>query len=372
MNLWAIFLTGLTTGGLTCLAMQGGLLASVIANQKGDELNTLETDKEAKKEVKRQAYIRTMQGQSQLKIDQLDWMPVTMFLVAKLISHTIVGFFLGALGSIITLSLEVRLFFQVFTALFMFATAMNLLEIHPIFRYVVIQPPKFIQRLIRDTTKSRAVFTPALLGFMTIFIPCGMTQAMEVLAINTGSPIYGALIMFTFVLGTSPLFALVGIATAKLSELWNTRFLRLAAFSLLAMTVYSLNGVLTVLDSPLSLQRIGKSITSIGEPPDWYGSAGGAQPAVVIVNGKQQIKIAISSRGYSPTEFTVKAGVPVELQLESNGAYSCATSFTFRKFNVFTQLKPNDSKTIAITPTEKGNFTYSCSMGMYTGVMHVI
>jgi len=32
MNLFAIFLTGLTTGGLSCLAMQGGLLASVIAN----------------------------------------------------------------------------------------------------------------------------------------------------------------------------------------------------------------------------------------------------------------------------------------------------------------------------------------------------
>lgn len=34
MNLFVIFLTGLTTGGLSCLAMQGGLLASVIANQK--------------------------------------------------------------------------------------------------------------------------------------------------------------------------------------------------------------------------------------------------------------------------------------------------------------------------------------------------
>ena len=37
MSLWIIFLTGLTTGGLSCLAMQGGLLASVIANQKDQE-----------------------------------------------------------------------------------------------------------------------------------------------------------------------------------------------------------------------------------------------------------------------------------------------------------------------------------------------
>ena len=41
MNLWIIFLTGLTTGGLACLAVQGGLLTSVIANQKEQELEAL-------------------------------------------------------------------------------------------------------------------------------------------------------------------------------------------------------------------------------------------------------------------------------------------------------------------------------------------
>lgn len=31
IDLWVIFLTGLTTGGLTCLAIQGGLLATTLA-----------------------------------------------------------------------------------------------------------------------------------------------------------------------------------------------------------------------------------------------------------------------------------------------------------------------------------------------------
>ena len=34
MNLWVAFITGLTTGGVSCAAMQGGLLAGLIANQK--------------------------------------------------------------------------------------------------------------------------------------------------------------------------------------------------------------------------------------------------------------------------------------------------------------------------------------------------
>jgi hypothetical protein len=31
MDLWVIFLTGLTTGGLSCLVVQGGLLATAIS-----------------------------------------------------------------------------------------------------------------------------------------------------------------------------------------------------------------------------------------------------------------------------------------------------------------------------------------------------
>src|SRR3989344_9612641 len=36
-NLWIIFPTGLIAGGLTCAAVQGGLLATTIAQQKNDD-----------------------------------------------------------------------------------------------------------------------------------------------------------------------------------------------------------------------------------------------------------------------------------------------------------------------------------------------
>ena len=136
MNLWAIFLTGLTTGGLSCLAMQGGLLASIIANQKDEEIE------------------KNAAHTTPSSFDQLDWLPVGLFLVSKLVAHTLLGFLLGWLGSQMELSLTLRLFFQGFAALFMLATAANLLQLHPLFRYIVFQPPKFIQRMVRNSTKS--------------------------------------------------------------------------------------------------------------------------------------------------------------------------------------------------------------------------
>lgn len=371
MDLLVIFLTGLTTGGLSCLAMQGGLLASVVANQKEQERDEIVDGEVREKAKKKEKYLKSLQKNnfSLQSFDQLDWLPVLMFLLVKLIAHTILGFLLGWLGSAITLSLGMRLAFQVFTAVFMFATAMNLLDIHPIFRHLAFQPPKFLQRLIRGTSKSQALFAPAVLGFMTIFIPCGVTQAMEVLAINSGNPFVGATIMFTFILGTSPLFAILGVATAKLSEGWYQKFTKFAAAVLIGMAVYSVNGVLLVIDSPLTLNKIVQPITYFFST-DRFDQAAGS--SVGVKNGIQQIKIDVLSRGYQPNYIKVKSGVPVEMTLQSNNTYSCALAFVFREFGISTYLKSTDTQSFTFTPTRKGKFTFSCSMGMYTGIMEVI
>lgn len=355
MNLFVIFLTGLTSGGLSCLAMQGGLLASVIANQKEQE----------HKDIKHSAV--KQKNFTLASFDELDWLPVGMFLITKLVAHTILGFLLGLLGSAVTLSLGLRLTFQAFTALFMFATAMNLLNVHPIFRYISFQPPKFLLKLVRTTSKSNALFAPGLLGLLTVFVPCGITQAMEVLAINSGNPVQGALIMAAFVLGTSPLFALVGVATAKLSEGWYQRFNKVAAYSLIAMAIYSLNGVLIVTNSPITVNKIVAPIVHVFSA-DRFSKQG----ETTETNGVQEITINILNSGYQPNRLRVKSGQPVKLTLKSRDTYSCALSFVFKEFNINTFLEANDTKSFIFTPTKPGRYPFSCSMGMYTGVLEVI
>ena len=348
MNLFLIFLTGLTTGGISCLALQGGLLASVIANQKEKEHEN-----------------NTDNGNTSSA--SKDWLPIVMFLVAKLTIHTILGFFLGLLGSVISLSLGLRLTFQILTALFMFATAMNLLNVHPIFRYIAFQPPKFLQRLVRNSSKSKAIFAPSILGLMTIFIPCGITQAMEVLAINSGSPISGALIMFSFVLGTSPLFGILGFATTKLSEGWYKKFTKFASAALIIMAIYSINSALLVINSPITLNRIFSPIANIFSNKDI------SNPTDSVIKGDvQQVTIEVQNTSYNPNYIRVKKGIPVELTLKSNGVYSCALSFVFQEYGIRTALQSTDVKTFNFTPVNTGKYQYSCSMGMYRGIMEVV
>ncbi|MBL8099268.1 MAG: sulfite exporter TauE/SafE family protein, partial [Anaerolineales bacterium] len=181
------FITGITTGGLSCLAVQGGLLASSLAHQI--EQDYVENKKSKKTKI-------TPRFNSRL--------PIFLFLVAKLIAYTLLGALLGWLGSYITFSPTSRAILMIAIAIFMIGNALRMFNVHPIFRYFSIEPPKFITRYIRKTAKGTDTATPLFLGALTVFIPCGVTQAMMATALGTGSVIMGAALMFAFTLGTSP------------------------------------------------------------------------------------------------------------------------------------------------------------------------
>jgi uncharacterized protein len=356
MDLWVIFLTGLTTGGLTCLAIQGGLLATALAKQVPVAVPPRPSTKGRKQA---QENILTS-----VQLTKNPW-PVVYFLTAKLIAYTLLGFLLGTLGSVFQLSLTVQAIMQIVAGLFMLATALNMLNVHPIFRYAAIQPPKAITRSIRNQAKSQEVFTPALLGALTIFIPCGTTQAMEILAISSGSPLMGALIMFAFVLGTSPTFFVLGFLATKIRGQFQPVFALVTAILILFLGIVSLDGGLSLLDSPLAPSNVLSAVfTSGGERP----ISGEVQTA----NGFQELSIKVlnsSYDGYTPNRFTVHSGQPIRLRLITNNSFGCARSFTIPRLGI-RRLLPTTGETIIDLPAQQvGTLPFSCSMGMSRGLI---
>src|SRR6266496_3303132 len=201
------FITGLTTGGLSCLAVQGGLLASSLAHQI--EQDYIEQSTQHKKQ-------RGKKAQSGPSPRVSSAVPILLFLIAKIVAYTLLGALLGLLGSYLTLSPTVRAILMIAIGIFMIGNALRMFKVHPIFRYFSIEPPKFITRYIRRTAKGTDTFTPLFLGALTVFIPCGVTQAMMAAALGTGSIAMGAALMFAFILGTSPVFFVVAYLTTEL------------------------------------------------------------------------------------------------------------------------------------------------------------
>lgn len=346
MDIISIFVTGLFAGGLTCLAVQGGLLATSVTQQEESKLE---------KKAKIFGYA----------------LPVGSFLITRLIAYTLLGFLLGSLGSLFQLTLSARIFLQFVAVVFMLGTALNLLQVHPIFRYFVIQPPKFFTRLVKNQSKSNAVFGPALLGAMTVLIPCGATQAMMAYAISTGSGFAGALTMFVFILGTSPLFFVLGYATRKLGTTLSGTFNKVVAAAIMLVAIYNFNGAMSLSGSNLTIENVRAKI----ECTISFCNPNISAKSVAAKNIVREATIYIDQNGYrtEPAVVNIKAGSKFKFNIVNQGGGGCAQSLTVPKLGLQLVVPIGKSDTLEFTaPATPGPLAFMCSMGMFKGEINVI
>jgi sulfite exporter TauE/SafE len=339
------FVTGLTTGGLSCLAVQGGLLASSLAHQI--EQDYLEQSHLPKKHGKKQ--------QPQKRSSTA--LPILLFLVAKLVAYTLLGVLLGWVGSFLTLSPLTRAFLMIAIGIFMVGNGLRMFNVHPIFRYFSVEPPKFITRYIRRTSKGTDTFTPIFLGALTVFIPCGVTQAMMAAALATGSPLTGAAMMFAFILGTSPVFFIVAYLTTELGARLEKFFMRFVAVAVLILGLVTLDGGLNLMGSPLSFQNLSRSLL----------------PSENIVSTQTfdgQLTLNVNNDGYFPQTMKASANTALTLNLVTNKTYSCARDFVIPDLNFYQLLPDTGSVQVDIPAQSAGTkLRFTCSMGMYTGMI---
>lgn len=92
---------------------------------------------------------------------------------------------------------------------------------------------------------------------------------------------------------------------------------------------------------------------------------------VKIVDGVQIVKMTQKADGYFPNKFTIKKGIPVKWVINSESAYSCASSILSQGLGIRASLKLGEN-IFTFTPTRTGAIRFSCNMGMYTGSFNVI
>lgn len=377
-NIIIAFITGLTTGGLSCLAVQGGLLVSSLSNQ-------IENSVQAISPRTRRSKATSRVGKPGLGL------PILVFLFAKLVAYTILGFLLGLIGQAFQLSLTARSIFQIGIGIFMLGNALRMLNVHPIFRFFIIEPPAFLRRRIRKTANqsgNSSLFAPAWLGFLTVLIPCGVTQAIMAVALGAGNPVQGAILLFAFTLGTSPVFFAVFYFATKLGERLEKRFVRITALIIIVLSVFTIDTGLNLAGSPFSLSRLFTSsrsqvVQAVGTPgplapgiPDLPYSSSQADGSVNTVavdetDGNMDIvTINVLNDGYSPNEIHVKADKPFQMKLDTDNVRSCSRAFVIPSLGVQEILDSTGTKTIIVPGQKPGTrLHFSCSMGMYTGVI---
>lgn len=334
MTALTAFLTGLSTGGLTCLAVQGGLLFGLLLRRSNEG--------------------EKLPGWQRLLL------PVAAFLVAKIAAHTLLGFGLGWLGSKVQLSDTTQVWLQTLAGVVMIVAGIRIL-FPSWLPWLQIHPPASVRRLIRRSAKSQAMIAPAALGVLTLLIPCGTTQAMEVAAIATGNALQAAGILFAFTLGTAPLFIIVGLL-AKGVDLFQTKLRYVAAALVVGLGLWSVNGALVSIDSPYTFQAQKRAFQRVF----LNGDAVAVQPSNVTP------VIQVLNDGYEPANVTVPVGQPVELKLKTDGVVSCTSVFKIPKLKIQRTLPQTGEVIVKATFPSAGRYSFSCGMGMFSGTITAV
>jgi plastocyanin domain-containing protein len=83
-----------------------------------------------------------------------------------------------------------------------------------------------------------------------------------------------------------------------------------------------------------------------------------------------KIEIAITDKGFTPSEATVTPNTPVELVFTRTAERTCATEVVIPSLKVKKPLPLNEAVSIVITPEDK-DITFSCGMNMLRGKLVV-
>jgi sulfite exporter TauE/SafE/copper chaperone CopZ len=327
-------LLGLAAGVSTCLALTGGLVLALSA-----------------------AHAASRPPDAALPVIAR-LRPSAIFVTGRIVGFGLLGAALGAVGATFTLPPLVVALLMVVVAVLMTLLGIRLTGLSPRLAGWTPTLPSGLARTLGLDERQVTAYSDtraAVLGAATFFLPCGFTQAVQVYALSTGSPLTAGAIMTVFAVGTAPgLLALSGLpsivpATAR------PGFTHVVGVVVLAFAL--VNGT--------------AALRLLGVTPSIAAPSTAATPIVDIVDGVQVLRTFQVADGYLPADAALYAGIPTRWVVESIAGGSCAIFLQAPSLGVSVTLQKGDNA-IDLPPLKAGRIDYSCSMGMYGGSLTVV
>jgi uncharacterized protein len=338
-SLPAFFVFGLLAGASSCAALVGGLVLSMSRQWLADYADE-----------------PSWLGRSQ---------PHLLFNLGRLLSFGGLGVLLGAVGGQLRPSTTLSSVLVALCSLLMIALGLQMIGV----KGVSVRMPKTLTRFASDESRFRGRYMPFVMGALTFILPCGFTLTAQSVALLSGSPVQGGLIMLFFALGTLPMLLGIGLSSTGLlsSQRASSYFMPVAGVLVLFFAVYNLNAQMNVLGLT--------SLSDLTLRSTQSASAAGQKSGPVIgtvADGKQVLQMEASAYGYSPRWFRVKAGVPVRWEITDTGTSGCTNAvISPRLFADAISLETGTTSVKEFTPRQPGVYKFSCWMGMVWGVIEV-
>ena len=284
--------------------------------------------------------------------------PHIFFNAGRVVSYTLLGGAIGALGSTFTMSSEASGILMIVASLIMIVLGLQMLNLFPWLKRLQPRMPKFLAHKIHDLTEKEVKGGAFILGASTFFLPCGFTQALQLYVLAKGSFTTGALTMLAFALGTLPALLSLSMLSSFATGMFQRYFLKLAGAAVVLLGIFNIESGLT-----LAGAGTGTSAAVLGGTQQ--ASQATLQP-VPIVDGRQIVEMKIVGYSYQPSRFAVVQGVPVEWRIDARVASGCGHIIIVPRIGVRRFLSSDKLTVISFTPQAAGDIGFNCAMGMMT------
>ena len=333
-GLLLVLALGLAAGVSTCMAMVGGIVLALSASA-----------------ARRPTAKGTAGPTSGLRVN-------LTFQAGRIVGFAVLGAALGGLGGKTAMPPTVVVALMVAVAITMLLVGLRLTELSPrVAGWSPTLPAAVGDRLgLTGDVSGRRTTGAAVAGAATFFLPCGVTQAVQLYAFSTGSARSAGAIMVTFAIGTAP--ALLALAGAPTVVKGPRKMIMLRALGVLVIGF-------AVINASAALRLSGVQLSLQSKAPQ----AISANVAVTAID--QTINVEQHQSGYEPGETVIYAGRPTSWAITSTAPFSCAASLVSQDLGV--QQVLGEGRTVIELPAlAEGTYRYSCSMGMYYGRIVVI
>lgn len=304
---------------------------------------------------------QTISKESNNKFEAI--MPALLYNLGRVVSYTVLGGIIGALGSVFSLSITAKAGMQISAGAFMIIMGFNMAGFSA-FR-------KFSIKLPHSACKAKNKSgSPFIVGVLNGLMPCGPLQTMQLFALGTGSASKGALSMFMFAIGTVPLMLTFGAVSGLLSKGYTKKILKFSGVLIIVLGLimgnrgFALAGINI---NPLTAL----ANTSIGAlDGDSNGANNPNVAKATIQDGVQVINMTADNNGYTPNAFYVQKGIPVKWIIDGKELNSCNNSIVAQSLKLEKKIKKGEN-IVEFTPGDK-DINFSCWMGMIRGVIKVV
>lgn len=325
---------GITAGFSTCMALVGGLVLGLSSRyaEKHQSATTAQR-----------------------------FRPHLFFNLGRIVMFFILGGLIGLFGAFFKLDASVTGIMTIIIGIVMIVLGLQLTELFPKLTNKSITLPAGLAKIIgvdQHKQKEYSHKNALIMGGLTFFLPCGFTQAMQLVAIGSGSFLTGSIVMGLFAIGTAPGLLGVGGLTSFIKGEFSKIFFRFAGVLVVLLAIYNISNGLNLTGYKFSLGG---------------GQSGSSNSNSIDKNATVLKTVFVPSEGsddISPSKFNVQVGKPYVLEVDAKGdGEGCMSTIMIPGVYNNPLLITKGIMRLPFVIDKPGTYNITCAMGIVRGTI---